>query len=36
MAKLVLAVGVPHPPPLVRYIAESPGKTRVEALSGSR
>lgn len=32
MAKLVLAVGVPHPPRLVRDIAESPGKTKGEAL----
>jgi protocatechuate 4,5-dioxygenase beta chain len=32
MAKLVLAAGVPHPPRLVHEIAESPGKTRGEAL----
>lgn len=32
MAKLVLAAGVPHPPRLVRDIAESPGKTKGEAL----
>jgi hypothetical protein len=32
MAKLVLAAGVPHPPRLVRDIAETPGKTRGEAL----
>ncbi len=33
MAKLVLAAGVPHPPRLVRDIAESPGKTKLDALT---
>ena len=33
MAKLVLAVGVPHPPRLVREIADAgPGQLRAEAL----
>jgi len=32
MAKLVLAAGVPHPPRLVRDIAESPGEPKGEAL----
>jgi hypothetical protein len=32
MAKLVLAAGVPHPPRLVYEMAQSPGKTRGEAL----
>lgn len=32
MAKLVLAAGVPHPPRLVREIAESPGRTKGETL----
>lgn len=32
MAKLVLAAGVPHPPRLVREIADAPGQLRAEAL----
>jgi len=32
MAKLVLAVGVPHPPRLVREIADAPGQLRAEGL----
>ncbi len=32
MAKLVLAVAVPHPPRLVREIADAPGQLRAEAL----
>jgi hypothetical protein len=35
MAKLVLAAGVPHPPRLVRDIAESPEKTKGEAMMTS-
>jgi len=32
MAKLVLAAGVPHPPRLVREIADAPGQLRAESL----
>ena len=32
MAKLVLAVGVPHPPRLVFEMQQAPGKTKGEAL----
>lgn len=32
MAKIVLAAGVPHPPRLVREIADAPGQLKAEAL----
>ncbi len=32
MATIVLAVGVPHPPRLVREIQDAPGELRAEAL----